>query len=181
MWSKCQVAVFGSEIHWVDTLSESGVVWVLYRSFVTGVTNAGLAIPERWFPVAKKQRGANGVLSLAEQLLARQKDAAGRTHEAYDEDWANLTPNVLELLSRVLVDDKKVLEPATVLIFARSGSWHSCLSHKGLKLKWWGEGGTIAACLADLERACRQEMGQDTSEQPGTNTGPGRSGLATGD
>jgi hypothetical protein len=171
--TKYKVLTFGGEMHWLDTLSESGVVWVLYRSFATGRTDAGLAILERWFPVAKKQRGSNGVLSLAEQLLARQKDSAGRTHEAHDDDWANATPNVLELLTRVLVDDKKVLEPATVLIFARSGSWHCCLSHKGLKLKWWGEGGTIGAALAGLERACRQEVGQEASEQPDTNTGPG--------
>jgi hypothetical protein len=171
--TKTKVIAFSGELHWLDTLAESGLVWVLFRSFATGRTNAGLAISERWFPVAKRSTGKNGVLSLAEQLLTRQKEAAGRTHEASDEDWANATPNVLELLTRVLVDDKKVLEPATVLIFARSGSWHSCLSHKGLKLKWWGEGGTIAACLADLERACRQEMGQEASGPADTNTGPG--------
>jgi len=173
MLSTSKVLAFGGELHWVDTLSESGLVWVLFRSFATGRTNAGIGILERWFPVAKKQRGANGVLSLAEQLLARQKEAAGRTHEAQDDDWAASTPNVHELLTRVLVDDKKTLEPATVLVFARSGSWHCCLSHKGLKLKWWGEGGTIGAALADLERACRQEMGQEASEQPDANTGPG--------
>jgi len=161
MSKKLRIVFFDGCIFWVDTLQESGVVWRLYRNVATGLTEAGLAILERWFPVVKKRAETNGRLSFAEKLLARQKESAGRATEAHDEDWANLTPNVHELLTTVLRDEKKVLEPATLILYARSGSWHACVSHKGLSLKWWGEGGTIAAALAKLEASCRQEMGQE--------------------
>lgn len=166
-----RIVCFAGVIHWVDTLRESGVVFQLYRNIATGRTDAGTATLERWFPVVKRRAETNGKLSFAEQLLARQKASLGRETEAYDEDWSNLTPSVHELLTRVLRDDKKVLEPATVIIYARGGSWHACVSHKALGLKWWGEGGTIASALAKLEASCRAEMGQEASEGSSANMG----------
>jgi hypothetical protein len=156
---------------WLETLSESGVVWVMIRSCVTGRIDSAGAFLERAF-----MSGRNGKKvapkSIAEQLLNRQQNKAGNLTEAYDEDFVNLTPNVHELLTRSLqVDEKKTLEPATILMFARSGSWTVCLSHKGLKLKWWGEGGTVKQALMALERACGKEMGQETPEGSEANTG----------
>jgi hypothetical protein len=173
MYQLCYILPHDGVLYWIDTLRESGVVWLLVRSIASDRIEGAVAILERWLPVAKEKNKRNGVLSIAEQMLARKKDQAGRASEATDEDFANLTPNVHELLTRILRDDKKVMEPATLLVFARSGSWHACLSHKALQLKWWGEGGTIKDALAKLERSCLQEMGQEPSEQPGTNTGPG--------
>jgi hypothetical protein len=156
---------------WVDVLSESGVVWVLFQSCCSGRIDGAAAFLEGNRSMAKS-RVANGKLvSIAEKLLLKKKEAAGNTTEAYDEDFVNLTPNVHELLTRTLMDDKKPIEPASLLVFARSGSWHACLSHKGLKLKWWGEGGTIKHALAALEVSCLKEMGQEAVEGSGANTG----------
>jgi hypothetical protein len=160
-----RVIIWRGAMYCTDTLHESGVVWTLYRNFATGQTDAAVATLEGWFPVTKARSMRNGQMTFAEKLLARQKESAGRAAEAYDEDWSNMAPNVHELLTRVLQDEKKRLEPATLILYAKSGSWHACISHKGLRLKWWGEGGTIKQAVEKLEAACLAEMGQE--EQPG--------------
>jgi hypothetical protein len=156
---------------WMETLSESGVTWVLIRSCVRGRLEGAAAFLEGKKSMAGRNGKKPAPMSIAQQLLDRQKNKAGNLTEAYDEDFVNLTPNVHELLTRSLQDDKKTLEPATILMFARSGSWTVCLSHKGLKLKWWGEGGTVKQALMALERACGKDTGQETVEELGANTG----------
>lgn len=170
--SDCYVRTFGGEWHCRTEWHESGVWWLLFHSFATGNINAGLALLEGEPAMAKKAVGRNGVVSIAEALLARQKDALAKTHEASDEEWLANTPAVHEMLTRVLRLEKKVLQPASVLIFARSGGWRACLSHKGLDLKWWGEGPTIKSALVELERSCKAEMGQEEEHEPGINTEP---------
>jgi hypothetical protein len=165
------IRFYDGEMYWADVLSESGVVWVFFQNCCSGRIDGAAAFLEGQVNMAGKRPSKNGHISIAEKLLLRKKEAAGNTTEAYDEDFVGLTPNVHELLTRTLVDDKKAIEPASLLIFARSGSWHACLSHKGLKLKWWGEGGTIKHALAALEVACCKEMGQETPEGSGASTG----------
>lgn len=160
-----RVLIWRGSMYMPHYLWESGIVWTMYLNIATDRIEAAVAVLEGVWFVTTKRPGRNGTLTFAEKLLARQKESAGRAAEAHDEDWANLTPNVHELLTRVLQDEKKRLEPATLILYAKSGSWHACVSHKGLSLKWWGEGGTIKAALEKLEAACLAEMGQE--EQPG--------------
>jgi hypothetical protein len=109
--------------------------------------------------------------SLAQRLLARQKTHEGRTSEGFDQELLDQVPAIHELLTVVLRDDKKTLDPASLIIYCQSGSFHACLSHKSLKLKWWGEGPTLKGALVALERAVKREEGQDQSAELGSNTG----------
>jgi hypothetical protein len=181
MYDLCYIVPHDGKLFWCDTLRESGVLWIFVRDLADDVVAGAVAVLEGVLAVKQEKNKRNGVVSFAEAMLARKKDSSARTHEASDEDFCNLTPNVHELLTRILVDDKKVMEPATLLIFAREGSWHACISHKALKLKWWGEGGTIQAALAKLERSCLQEMGQEAPEPLGPARGKGGAPLDTGD
>jgi hypothetical protein len=166
-----RVLFHDGQMYWLEVLSESGVVWVMNRSCATGRIDSAGAFLERKIAMSGRNGKKVAPKSIAEQLLSRQKNQAGNLTEAYDEDFVALTPNVHELLTRSLVDEKKTMEPATILMFARSGSWTMCLSHKGLKLKWWGEGGTVKQAMMALERACGKEMGQETPEGSEANTG----------
>jgi hypothetical protein len=176
----CYIVPHDGKLFWCDTLRESGVLWILVRDLACDKIAGAVAVLEAVMTVKQEKNKRNGVISFAEQMLARKKDSGSRTHEASDEDFCNLTPNVHELLTRILVDDKKVMEPATLFIFAREGSWHACISHKALKLKWWGEAGTIQGALDRLERSCRQEMGQEAPEPLGSTRSKGGVPLDTG-
>jgi hypothetical protein len=180
MYEMCYIVPHHGKLYWCDTLRESGVLWILVCDLADDKIAGAVALLEGRMTVKQEKNKRNGVISFAEQMLARKKDSAARTHEASDEDFANLTPNVHELLTRILVDDKKVLEPATLLIFAREGSWHACVSHKGLKLKWWGEAATIQGALARLERSCLVDVGQEVPEPLSPTRGKGGTPLDTG-
>lgn len=113
--------------------------------------------------MAKAKSSNHQPTTFAERLLAKRKEAEGSSFEAQDADFAAKHPHCTELLTTVLRDEKKVLEPGSLTIYCRSGSWHACLSHKALKLKWFAEGGTFATCLEALEAAVRREEGQEAT------------------
>lgn len=117
-----------------------------------------------------RDKKAKAESTLAEKLWARKKEEAGRTSAGHDGELAKELPYLHELLTTVIRDEKKVLEPACVLVFVRTGSFHACLTHKGLDLKWWGEGGTLKAAFQALEANLTKESGQETDSMPDSNT-----------
>lgn len=121
--------------------------------------------------MAKTAKQATPAETFAQRLLNRKKDSSDSTQAGFDQELIEATPRVHELLVTVLRDEKKVLEPASLLVFARGGSFHCCLSHKALDLRWWGEGPGLKQALLALEANVAKEEGQGPSNGGAPNTG----------
>jgi hypothetical protein len=120
--------------------------------------------------MAKTAKSQPSAETFAQRLLNKKKDSAESTQAGFDGELLASSPKVHELLVTVLKDDKKTLEPASLLVFARGGSFHCCLSHKALDLRWWGEGSGLRQALAALEANMAKEEGQGPSNGSGSNT-----------
>lgn len=136
---------------------ESGILWANYRGFATGLWTGAAACLERAYFNISPRRRLDMAKSWLEKLVEQHKDRNGTVIEATDEDLQNLVPHVYELLTSRIKMDKRNLDPATLLLFARSGSWHACLSQRGLDLKWWAESTTWAGLMPCLESAVAKE------------------------
>jgi hypothetical protein len=158
-WHKYDFAANG--VHWW-----CGGLWLPARAWVSvGMLFKGDAMAKS----AAKPKESD---TFAQRLLARKKDTELSSQAAFDSELLESSPRVHELLVTVLREDKKVYEPASLLVFARGGSFHVCLSHKALDLKWWGEGPGLRAALAALEANVAKEEGQGSLNGPTANAGP---------
>jgi len=155
----------------VDPLRESGVIFTIAASMETGGLLGVECRLERRNPrLYRSWRGYMGK-SFVEKLLQAKKAEKHETTVANDEELADLVPHVYELLTKKLQDGKKTIEPASLIIFCRKGSFHSCLTHKGLDLKWWGEAPTLKASLEALEASIGSEEGEETHTNGQTRAG----------
>ena len=156
--------VRGELVVWRIARMES-VVFTVFEPFGQDWTGVVLCHRKDRFPMGAKKSERNGALTFAQKLLQRQKDAEGSSYVASDEELAAAYPHVAELLTVKLVDDKHVIEPASLTVYCRTGSFHACLKHKGLDLAWWGEGPTFKRVLEALEASVGKEEGQEASRQ----------------
>jgi hypothetical protein len=112
----------------------------------------------------KNGRKAPQGSSFTDRLLARKKEIEGAGHEAEDADFSAKYPLLAELVTVRVIDDDKPLEPASLSIWAKQGSWHACVSHKGLKVRWFAEALAFEGLWKALEQAIAHESGQVVSD-----------------
>lgn len=143
----------------VDHWSVSGVCfWRVESVFGCKLLGAVFYLEHEHTAISKEVWKTMGK-SFVQELLKKRKAEKAETDEGNDEELANVVPHVHELLTRKIQDGKKALEPASLTVFCRKGSFHCCLSHKGLDLKWWGEGSTLKNALNALEASIGKEEG----------------------
>jgi hypothetical protein len=150
----------GINCWWGDLALESGIVWAWLTEYPWAKligAEAAIAVSGKVYNAAERKILMD---DFAQRLLDAVKAGTGREQVASDDDLASAVPHVFELLTRRLKDGKKWIDPGSVLIFAREDCWHACLTHRGLNLKWWGEGNTFKAALDALERALVGANGQ---------------------
>jgi hypothetical protein len=141
------------------------VYWIAAESASLRGCFVALGI-ERDYLMAKAGKNGKAPDTLTARLLERKKSTEGASVAGFDAELLDKSPLCHELMVTVIKDEKKMIDPASMLVFCRLGSWHACLTHKGLGLKWWGEGGTFAAALDALERAVGKEEGQGPASSP---------------
>jgi hypothetical protein len=144
-------------------LSNSGVLTFRWETWLDSqFVGAAFALEKPCLTLGRLEAGEMAK-SWLERLVEQQSKNEGRVMEATDEQLADLVPHVYELLTSRLKLDKKSYEPASLLVFARSGSWHACLSQKSLNLRWWAESLSWASLLPALELVVAKV---DGSEEP---------------
>ena len=152
------------ELNFCHVQWHCGAIWTPAPAFVA------VGYAQEIVIVAKTAKTPSPAETFAQRLLSRKKDSADATQAGFDGELLASSPRVHELLVTVLKDEKKILEPASLLVFARGGSFHCCLSHKALDLRWWGEGSGLRQALAALEANVAKEAGQEPSNGSGGNT-----------
>lgn len=156
--------VFAGMENWaVDMMVQSDTVVLTVRHLMTGGLLGCVFYTEERCPRWGRERWCSMAKSFVEKLLNKTKAEKNDTDAGHDEELANECPHVHELLTRKLMDGKKAIEPASLTVFCRKGSFHVCLTHKGLDLKWWGEGGTLKTALEALEASIGAEAGEDAN------------------
>jgi hypothetical protein len=170
----------GEQWHLASVFRVKGVLCVNYHGIADDCwTGAAFVLASEW-DRKSETRNLRMAKSFLEKLVEQHASGNSNAQAADDEDLGNLAPHVFELLTKKVKIDKKTLEPASLLIFARSGSWHACLTHKGLDVRWWAETARYGDLLPALEAAVNKEEGQAASHLNGKHAPRSKPALPQG-
>ena len=166
------VEYYGRRFWWiVEDKTSSGMVFLAYREVGTGRLIAALYMVKNWWHRITHERRLLVSKHFVDELLRRKKADEESAYAASDEELGAIAPNVFELLTRKVKDEKKSLGTASLAIWCDGGSWHASLRHKGIGVRWSAEATTFDGLKKALERAVTQQEGEEATTDRKTRNG----------